>query len=250
MIKRIMCAFMVISVIALCGCTESSVATTAATTVETTAENTAATAETKKADKIIALTFDDGPNTNTMPKLLEVLEKYDAKATFFLVGSKIDMNTSQVVKQAYDAGHEIANHSFSHMDMSGMTADKVEYEFQKVQEAVKQITGEEPKFFRPPFLQTSEIMFNTIDVPMISGRTVCDYSGGTSAEIADEVIQNANDGRIILMHVMNPTVDALDTILPWLYKYGFETVTVSELFERKGIDPTANDILYLDECSQ
>lgn len=246
--KRIACFLLAITVLALCGCAEHPVETTEATTAPTE-QTTVATTEKRKPDKIIALTFDDGPN-NLMPKLLAVLEKYDAKATFFLIGSKIDMNTAQVIRQAYNAGHEIANHSFSHVDMSSMNAEEVEYEFRKVQDTVKQITGEEPKFFRPPFLQTSQIMFDTVDVPMISGRTVCDYSGGTAAQIADDAIQNANDGRIILMHVMNPTIEALDTILPWLYKYGFETVTVSELFERKGIDPTTNDILYLDECSQ
>ena len=233
----------------LCSCAEPPIATTEITT-GTTGQTTAATTAKREPDKIIALTFDDGPDATVMPKLLKVLEKYDAKATFFLIGSRIDMKSAEIVKQAYDAGHEIANHSFSHMDMSDMTEEKVLTEFQKVQDVVKQITGEEPRLFRPPFLQVSDVMFASIDVPMISGRTVCDYSGGTAKEIADEAIQNANDGRIILMHVMNPTVEALDILIPWLYKYGFETVTVSELFERKGIDLTANDILYKDEAAQ
>ena len=234
-------------VLLLTGCAATPSDTTAATQppTETTA---AATTEDAKPKRLIALTFDDGPHVY-MPKLLSVLEKYNAKATFFLVGKNITEETAQMVKDAYDAGHEIGNHSFSHERMLSMSADQVREEYSKVQEQVTQIIGEAPTLFRPPWLETNEIMFDVIDIPMISGR-ICDWDGATAEETFQKVKENVNDGRIILLHFKNSSIESLDLLLPWLYDYGFETVTVSELFERRGIDLSANDILYKDEAGK
>lgn len=96
--------------------------------------------------KLIALTFDDGPNTTTTNDVLDVLEKYDAKASFFLIGNNINAESAVSVKRAYDMGMEIDNHSKTHSNMSKMSADELQAEISDVDEKVKEITGEETKF--------------------------------------------------------------------------------------------------------
>ena len=108
--------------------------------------------------KLIALTFDDGPNTTTTNDVLDVLEKYDTKASFFLIGNNINAESAVSVKRAYDMGMEIDNHSKTHSNMSKMSADELQAEISDVDEKVKEITGEETKFFRPPFIDVSQSM--------------------------------------------------------------------------------------------
>lgn len=244
--KKVLSTIIVLMLL-LTGCSEPQ-SETVVTTEPSTEPTTVVTTEDVKPKRLIALTFDDGPHVY-MPKLLSVLEKYNAKATFFLVGENITDETAYMIKDAFDAGHEIANHSFSHEHMTSMTAEEVEFEYSKVQQQVKEIIGEEPKLFRPPWLETNDVMFEVIDIPMISGR-ICDWDGATAEETFNKVKENVNDGRIILLHFKNASIESLDLLIPWLYDYGFETVTVSELFERRGIDLTANDILYKDEAAQ
>jgi len=92
--------------------------------------------------KLIALTFDDGPNTTTTKDVLDILEQYDAKASFFLIGDNINDESAKSVKRAYDMGCEIDNHSKTHSNMAAMDADTVKAEIAFVDEWVEQITGE------------------------------------------------------------------------------------------------------------
>ena len=108
--------------------------------------------------KLIALTFDDGPNTTTTNDVLDVLEEYDAKASFFLIGVNITDESAKSVKRAYDMGMEIDNHSKTHSNMGGMAPEQIQEEIRYVDEQVYAITGEYPKFFRPPFIDTSDVM--------------------------------------------------------------------------------------------
>lgn len=202
------------------------------------------TAYAETESKLIALTFDDGPNTYTTPKVLDVLEEYDAHASFFLIGDKINDDSAEVVKRAYDMGCEINTHSKTHSYMTELTAEEIAAEMEYVDEYVYSIIGEYPKFFRPPYLSVNQTMYDTIEQPFITG-----YSSGDSATdatpetIAESVLSNAKDGAIILMHDYwgnDRTVEALKTIMPVLQSQGYEFVTVTELFERQGREPEHN----------
>lgn len=196
--------------------------------------------------KLIALTFDDGPNTTTTNEILDLLETYNAKATFFLIGSNINDESAQSVKRAYDMGCEIANHSKTHSNMGGMSAEEIAGEIAYVDEKVTEITGEPTKFFRPPFIDVSQTMYDAIDQTFICGIDCKDFMDNVSAqERADYIINNAEDGVIVLLHDAagnDKTVEAVSNVIPTLQEQGYEFVTLTELFERQGETPKGNMI--------
>ncbi len=191
--------------------------------------------------KYIALTFDDGPNTTTTNEVLDMLEKHEIVASFFLIGNNINDDSAKSVKRAYDMGCEINNHSRTHSDMTTMTAEEIQAEYEFVDDKVFEITGEHTKFFRPPYISVHQIMFDNIDVPFIAGIGANDWDDRITAEKrAKTILKQAKDGDIILLHDAegnSMTVEALDTIIPELKAQGYKFVTVSELFKAKGIDP-------------
>ena len=197
--------------------------------------------------KLLALAFDDGPNTTTTNEVLDVLEQYNAKATFFLIGLNINNESAKSVKRAYDMGMEIANHSKTHNSMMNMTPDEIKAEIDYVDEKVEEITGEKTKCFRPPFIGVSQTMYDNIDLPFIYGADTQDYMEQVDVnERAENILKNAKDGTIYLMHDStgnDQTVAALKIALPKLVEQGYEFVTISELFERQGEVPKKN-ILY------
>ena len=191
-------------------------------------------------DKIIALTFDDGPSTKTMVEILDLLKEYDAKGTFFLVGKKIDNTTIPILERAVKEGHEFGNHSMNHFKMKTLTDDEVLSEIAQCQKAVKDAVNVDMYFFRPPHLSISPQMYDLIQMPFIgAGISAGDgrINSSIAADRAWKVTSNAYDGAIVVMHCMqnnDATVEALKTILPELKAQGYEFVTVTELFTRNG----------------
>ena len=192
-------------------------------------------------EKLVALTFDDGPNVSTTVKVLDVLKENDVVATFFLCGKNIDASTREVMKRAVAQGCELENHSRSHSHMSGMTADKVRMEVNFTSHVIRQVSGRMPQFFRAPYLDTSDLMYETIDLTFIGGFDVKDWEPAvTAADRSRDVLARVKDGDIVLLHDFegnDATAEALKTIIPELKKQGYTLVTVSELFKRKGITP-------------
>jgi len=202
-----------------------------------------------QADKVIALTFDDGPShDDTMRQVLDVLDMYDTKATFFLIGTQITDSKKQIVLDAYNAGHELGNHTYSHQNLTALSQEEMLAQYSKVQETVESITGEAPRFLRPPFLAVSDTMSQTIPAPFINcSISGSDWVSGETAEtISKRVLGGVSDGGIILLHVTKGytwTVEALHTIIPELISQGYEITTVSGLFEAKGVEPQ-NGVSY------
>ncbi len=111
-----------------------------------------------KSENKVVLTFDDGPDEFVTPKVLEVLKKHNVKAVFFIIGDKAESIPS-LVKQAFDDGHIIANHSCCHRSLYGFyPSQKVMVDIDKSQEIIKNIIGLRPRFFRPPFGVTNPNM--------------------------------------------------------------------------------------------
>lgn len=189
--------------------------------------------------KIVALTFDDGPNTTTTLEVLDKLEKYKVKASFFLIGNQITEDTIPVIKREVNLGCEISNHSMTHSFMDKLDKKVIEEEIRDTSAKITEITGKEPLFFRPPYIAVNDLMYEVIDLPFICGQGVEDWEPSVSAnERSRRVLEQTVDGSIILLHDMdgnNNTVEALDTIIPELLERGFEFVTVKELFNAKNI---------------
>lgn len=197
--------------------------------------------EVKTEQKRMALTFDDGPAELYTEEILELLKLYNAKATFFVVGRKVNDNPA-LLKRAFDEGHEIGNHTYKHLMLDNRTSlQTLEKEIVETGDAIKQIIGYTPKLYRPPGgLYTDK----SIEMTQKLGYTTIlwswhqdtnDWRHPGVSKIANKVIKNAHNGDIVLLHDFNPgtnqTVEALKIILPALINEGYELVTVSELME-------------------
>ena len=208
------------------------------------------TAYPAKFPKYIALSFDDGPNTVTTPKVLDVLEENGVRASFFVIGQNIDKASAKVMTRAFDMGCDIENHSFTHSAMSKLSASEIEVEISKTNELIEKYTGEAPRFFRPPYIDHNELMHNTIDLTFICGYGCEDYHAEVSAETrAERILENVKDGDILLLHDFkgnDATVEALKTVIPELKSRGFVFVTVPELFEtvRGAVPESRNGRIY------
>ena len=189
----------------------------------------------------IALTFDDGPNTVITPQVLDLLEEYGALASFFLIAQNITPESAEVVRRAKAMGCEIENHSLTHGYMDKMSVEEIRSEVKACTEMITELTGEAPKFFRPPFIALSREMYDNIDLAFICGVGCEDWVPTVTAEQrAERVLANAEDGQIVLLHDMEwnvNTVEALKTIVPELKKRGYRFVTCAQLFAEAGVTP-------------
>ncbi|QEZ69940.1 polysaccharide deacetylase family protein [Paraclostridium bifermentans] len=190
--------------------------------------------------KVIALTFDDGPDEDFTPQILDILKKNNAKATFFVVGQKVGWNP-EIVKRAFDEGHEIGNHTFTHINVCNNSPEKLNSEIIKTQEIIKKVTGKEPTWFRPPYRAINESLFNLMKskdmkVVLWSDFDARDWSNPGVGNIISTIEKNAKNGSIVLLHDYNSirndksqTIKALECIIPELQKQGYEFVTISDL---------------------
>ncbi len=164
----------------------------------------------------IHLTFDDGPDTETTPKILEVLKKHNQKATFFCIGNKIEKHP-EIVKQIIAEGHEIGNHSYSHSNYFDFWGSKkIIAEIEKTNNLIKKITEKDCKIFRPPFGITNPHIAKTIkelELDVI-GWNIRSLDTIKSKEKVLQRIKKAKPGDIILFHdTKKHTVEILDEFL-------------------------------------
>ena len=190
----------------------------------------------KVRSKAVALTFDDGPSTVNTPKILATLKKYNAHATFFVVGTRLSAS-ADILKQEIAQGCEIANHTWDHADLSKLTMKKVNKKCDQVAKAVKKLTGADVELVRPPYGAISTAMRKKLKHPMIYWSIdTLDWKTMNAKKTFKAVKKEVSDGDIILMHDIHaPTAEAVEKIVPWLIKNDYDILTVSELMERKGI---------------
>lgn len=189
-----------------------------------------------KSTKYIALTFDDGPNYNTN-KILDILEKYDAFATFFVVGKNIKGN-EKVIERMNNMGMEIGNHTFDHLLLTKRKEEKIKWEIETTNEMIFNITNRYPTLFRPSYGSFNKKIKKVSDMPIIIWNIdTLDWKYHNSEKIVSRVINKVSDGDIILMHdIYSASANALDNIIPMLKEMGYEFVTVSDLFYYNGIN--------------
>ncbi|MCR5736810.1 MAG: polysaccharide deacetylase family protein [Eubacterium sp.] len=215
---------------------ETSVQETTAevTTVE---ETTAAPKPVPK--KYVALTFDDGPGRYTM-ELLDTLEKYNAKATFFVCGDGLDRNDAKKILKRMDALHcDIGNHTVHHANLSKASVKKLKKEIKGVDKKVKKFTGHKTKFLRPPYGAgaRSKKLRKYVETPMICWNVdTLDWKTKNKKKTVKRATKNIKDGDIILLHDIHSwSVEAVKEIVPTMQKQGYVFVTVSELANMKHI---------------
>lgn len=182
---------------------------------------------------LVAITFDDGPNKKITPKMLDLLAKYQIKATFFLIGEQIERN-SEVVSRMIKEGHEIGNHTFSHHNITKLSTNELISEISKTDEALSSFNYQ-TKLFRPPYgSYTKECVSNISKYFVTWDVDSRDWELLDSKKIYQKVVKDIGDNDIILFHDMyETTYDALVKIIPYLIEQGYEFVTVSELIEMR-----------------
>ncbi len=198
--------------------------------------------------KYITLSFDDGPTSDIMSDMLDVLERHGVTASFFLVGNKFDASTEAVVRRADAMGCDIQNHSFTHSDMSKMDVETIRDEYEKTDALIEKYTGKKAEFFRPPYISIGGNMYRAIKVPFICGQGCEDWLPEVTAEQRIErILNSAEDGQIVLLHVMEgngATVQAVDAVIPELKRRGYEFVNLPELFRIKNVNPDVPSSLW------
>ncbi len=193
--------------------------------------------------KMVALTYDDGPYTPVTNQILDTLEKYNGRATFFVVGSRVGAY-SACVSRAYNMGSEIGNHTYNHTILTSVGASKILSEISQTNEVVKAVTGEYPKIVRTPGGAVNSTVRANIGYPMFNWSVdTLDWKYRNSSSVISSVKNNVCDGSIVLMHdLYTSTGNASVEIIPWLVDNGYQLVTVSELMAVKGIDVKAGEL--------
>ncbi|UJF35818.1 polysaccharide deacetylase family protein [Paenibacillus hexagrammi] len=187
-------------------------------------------------EKVIALTFDDGPHPEHTAQILDLLKQYDAKATFFVVGNKVKMNPELLLREVQE-GHEIANHTYTHAYLSRRT--NMKKEIHDAEEQIYTVSGQRSRLFRPPggvFNEQLVALVKSEGYKMILWSWELDTKDWRTpgvSRIVNRVLKHADNGNIVLFHdyIEGPTqtIDALKVILPELKNRGYRFVTVSEL---------------------
>ena len=192
--------------------------------------------------KIVALTFDDGPDPVFTPQVLKLLDEYQVKATFFLLGRQAEAYPD-LVRRIKARGHTLGNHSFSHaFNLSLMPREEIRREILKAQEVLFRITGEYPTLFRSPMGWVSEDLIavcQELNLPIINGSIKAgDVSLPGTEHIISAVLDWVQAGDIIILHDAGgfgfyrdrtQTLQALPVILETLKERGYRFVTVPEL---------------------
>ena len=188
-----------------------------------------------KSKKMIALTFDDGPNYNTS-KVIDVLNKYDIRATFFVLGSRA-INNKDILKKMADSGMEIGNHTYNHLLLTKYDENKIRSEIEDTSEVIYNATKKRPKLLRPSYGSVNNKIKKVANMPIIIWDIdTLDWKYHNSKRITSRVVNKVRDGDIILMHdIYSASLNALSNIIPILQDNGYEFVTIDELFYYKGI---------------
>ena len=190
----------------------------------------------------LALTFDDGPNPATTPQVLGELEQAHIHATFFVIGSRIAGNEALLQRMHAD-GDEIGNHSWTHPDMTKLSADQVQQQVQLTQAAVMNAGVPPPTVFRPPYGFVNQTMEDNVHLSILMwNEDPKDWAASTPDDVVTAVEASAQPGGIVDMHdIYRGTADALPRILADLTNRGYQFVTVDQLLN---LSPASRGLYY------
>ncbi|QLF52224.1 polysaccharide deacetylase family protein [Candidatus Saccharibacteria bacterium oral taxon 488] len=182
--------------------------------------------------KVIALTFDDGPGPYTA-QLLDILDQHGAKATFFLIGSKVSAQ-ADVLRRMHSRGHQLGNHSWSHPELPKLPVGQIAGEIDRTNDAIKQATGVKPTILRPPYGAVNSAVLEQLRLRGMSSILwsvdTRDWADRNSEIVCSRAVAGAHPGAIILMHDIHQTsVNAVPCILSALKQQGYSFVTIQRL---------------------
>lgn len=189
----------------------------------------------EKNAKLVAFTFDDGPSKYTLD-IIDILEEYNASATFFEVGYNIKAHP-EITKEVTERGFEIGNHTIDHSKLTKLTESKYLSKINDNNDIYKELTGKDMPYLRPPYGAYNDIIKAKAGVPIVTwSLDTRDWESRDKDKVIQMVIDNIKEGDIILFHdLYESTRDAVKELMPLLKEEGYQAVSVTELFNSKDI---------------
>lgn len=200
----------------------------------------------EREEKIVALTFDAAWGADKTQGILDILQKHGVDGTFFLVGFWID-KYPEMVKKIAESGCDIGNHSNNHLNMSTLSREKIAEELDYVTDRVKELTGRETKFFRPPFGDYNNTLLEVVEQKNMIGVQwsvdSLDWKGLGATQILSRVNKGVKSGSIILFHNNSDNIlEALPLVIANLKNQGYNMVKLSDLLYTDNYEVDANGI--------
>lgn len=193
-------------------------------------------------EKVVALTFDDGPDERFTPQVLDVLKEHNVKATFFLLGTRVEKYPN-VAKRIVKEGHSIGNHTYWHPDLTKTGVKNMIWEIEKNENKIKEVTEVKTDLFRAPYGALNEDLVEKLGGMGYRGIGWSvdseDWKSLKAKKVKDNVLSAVHPGAIVLMHSaghwtqdLSGTAKALDELIPYLRKKGYEFVTVNDMWNK------------------
>jgi peptidoglycan/xylan/chitin deacetylase (PgdA/CDA1 family) len=191
-------------------------------------------------DKIVAFTFDDGPNPLYTRQLLDIFSQVGGKATFFMLGEQMDASeeAEQVAREAHAVGHEIGNHTYTHPNLATVSLEEAQAEIEKMEQRIVQITGNKPSVFRPPYFGINDEIQQLVGergyytIGAVNGEAM-DWEQPGVEFIVDQTKKKLGKGSILIFHDgygdRSQSIEAVKILSEELTAEGYQLVTVSEL---------------------
>lgn len=181
---------------------------------------------------MVAFTFDDGPSNTYTKEIMDAFDSVDGKATFFMLGTQINMN-KEIVKEVDKRGFEVANHSYNHKNLPLLSDEEAYKEIMDTQDLIYSLIGKDPKLLRPPYGSLPKI--NVDDFHMENALwniDTLDWQSRNAQAIKNSILNNISDGSIILLHdIYEPSSQAIKALLPQLKAQGYQFVSMSTLIK-------------------
>jgi len=191
--------------------------------------------EVPEGEKLIALTFDDGPHPQHTAVLLDGLQARGAKATFFLVGCQVELAPELVGRMAAE-GHQIGVHTLDHVQVNGLARAEFDRQVEGLRRALYPLVGERELWLRPPYGIMDDNTLRWADGPVVLWSVDPeDWRDGNTQRVVEHIVARVRDGDIVLLHDIYPqSVQAALQVVDCLQNQGWRFVTVEQLLQLKG----------------
>ncbi len=211
----------------------------------------------KTSEKILAMTFDDGPHPSLTPKILDILKERNIKATFFVIGKQVKMYPD-IIRRIIAEGHEIGNHTWTHCSLTSRSDEQIRKELQQSADAVFEVAHVRPQLVRPPYgainTRIKNLLFTEFGYSTIMWSVdPQDWRRPGVSVVTSRLVSGAHPGAIMLAHDIHPpTILAMPPMFDQLISQGYQFVTVSQLMNLEkatmpvGVVITPNS-KYLDQ---
>ncbi|MFK4948371.1 hypothetical protein ET006_08185 [Lactococcus garvieae] len=185
--------------------------------------------------KLVALTFDDGPDPQTTPRLLSILKNENVPATFFVLGNRLELYP-ELVKKEHALGYQVGSHTYNHENLPQLPVKQAQDEIKKTSDLMQKTVGIRPQGLRPPYGATTPQINEMAQTPIIQWSVdSLDWESKNVDQIEQVVMSEVYDGSIILMHdIYDTSVDGAARVIQKLKSQGYTFVTVNQLLQARG----------------